>query len=535
MPFTLLNFAALPEPQPVLESDPVPDSINAPLPRRRSGSSIVVIDGDDLKPCLPDDYISSQHYRQHSGDIKEIDQEMLTMLSVNQDNGPHREMAVDCPDTFIARNKTPPRYPPPRPPQHQQQLPFKSASTHNTQQQIQSQQQQIQSQQQQQQLGKQQTQSVNQNSIATITTTATTTATKTTTTLNSLEKLKYITSNNPNGGSIAHPLHSDELEIMADGLYRKGSSSHSSSYDEALSKKSSESFDSISYNNLQNNNNNSNNSNNNMSTSTTTTTSSASPIKQTNGGIGAMQRACGDGSLNSTRSSSSSTAIADDVVGIAPPEYTELREFSNSNKNISCNFPTHVVKHRELPVDVPDSFIEIIKTTPRYPPPPHLSSLSSQLSNSSASTANTALSNINSSLASTNRVSHVTPSASDNFNGITSLGAGTNSAMGLLTTTFSNLEQFAPTLQQQQQLQQTTPKLKQLGKQKSSLSTSSCGSLEDVQKCGLQFANTAVRQQAQPQVPTATMDGDNVSKMSSQILTTKHNNDEVGFLFVNLL
>ncbi|XP_037935702.1 uncharacterized protein LOC119669758 isoform X2 [Teleopsis dalmanni] len=86
-------------------------------PRRRSGSSIVVIDGDDLKPCLPDDYISSQHYRQHSGDIKEIDQEMLTMLSVNQDNGPHREMAVDCPDTFIARNKTPPRYPPPRPPQ----------------------------------------------------------------------------------------------------------------------------------------------------------------------------------------------------------------------------------------------------------------------------------------------------------------------------------------------------------------------------------------------------------------------------------
>jgi hypothetical protein len=28
--------------------------------------------------------------------------------------GPHREMAVDVPETFIARNKTPPRYPPPR-------------------------------------------------------------------------------------------------------------------------------------------------------------------------------------------------------------------------------------------------------------------------------------------------------------------------------------------------------------------------------------------------------------------------------------
>lgn len=27
----------------------------------------------------------------------------------------HREMAVDVPDSFIARSKTPPRYPPPRP------------------------------------------------------------------------------------------------------------------------------------------------------------------------------------------------------------------------------------------------------------------------------------------------------------------------------------------------------------------------------------------------------------------------------------
>ncbi|GBP10694.1 hypothetical protein EVAR_6259_1 [Eumeta japonica] len=32
-------------------------------------------------------------------------------------SGPHREMAVDVPDSFVARNKTPPRYPPPRPPQ----------------------------------------------------------------------------------------------------------------------------------------------------------------------------------------------------------------------------------------------------------------------------------------------------------------------------------------------------------------------------------------------------------------------------------
>ncbi|XP_048483340.1 protein PALS1 isoform X1 [Plutella xylostella] len=68
-------------------------------PRRRSGSSIVVLDADeDKRP--PDD-----------------DQNMIAMLSVTADTGPHREMAVDVPDSFIARNKTPPRYPPPRPPQ----------------------------------------------------------------------------------------------------------------------------------------------------------------------------------------------------------------------------------------------------------------------------------------------------------------------------------------------------------------------------------------------------------------------------------
>ncbi|KPI90974.1 hypothetical protein RR46_14478 [Papilio xuthus] len=42
---------------------------------------------------------------------------MLTMLSLTSDTGPHREMPVDVPENFIARSKTPPRYPPPRPPQ----------------------------------------------------------------------------------------------------------------------------------------------------------------------------------------------------------------------------------------------------------------------------------------------------------------------------------------------------------------------------------------------------------------------------------
>ncbi|KAK9746006.1 PDZ domain [Popillia japonica] len=70
--------------------------------RRRSGSSIVVLDGD-LEPVKkpPDDLDDN------------LDYNMVMMLA--GDNGPHREMAVDVPDTFIARNKTPPRYPPPKP------------------------------------------------------------------------------------------------------------------------------------------------------------------------------------------------------------------------------------------------------------------------------------------------------------------------------------------------------------------------------------------------------------------------------------
>ncbi|KAL8565136.1 hypothetical protein ACOMHN_003923 [Nucella lapillus] len=33
--------------------------------------------------------------------------------SLSEDAGPHREMAIDCPDSFVAKVKTPPRYPPP--------------------------------------------------------------------------------------------------------------------------------------------------------------------------------------------------------------------------------------------------------------------------------------------------------------------------------------------------------------------------------------------------------------------------------------
>lgn len=70
-------------------------------PRRRSGSSIVVLDGElDTVKKPPDEF-------------ELPDYNMVMMLA--GDNGPHREMAVDVPDTFIARNKTPPRYPPPKP------------------------------------------------------------------------------------------------------------------------------------------------------------------------------------------------------------------------------------------------------------------------------------------------------------------------------------------------------------------------------------------------------------------------------------
>lgn len=72
-------------------------------PRRRSGSSVVVVGDEDDKPPPPED--------------PQRDLDMLMMLSLTADAGPHREMAVDVPDSFIARNKTPPRYPPPRPPQ----------------------------------------------------------------------------------------------------------------------------------------------------------------------------------------------------------------------------------------------------------------------------------------------------------------------------------------------------------------------------------------------------------------------------------
>lgn len=73
-------------------------------PRRRSGSSIVVVGQEDAEPVKrpPEDQEADDAYK-------------MMMMMAACDNGPHREMAVDVPESFIARNKTPPRYPPPRP------------------------------------------------------------------------------------------------------------------------------------------------------------------------------------------------------------------------------------------------------------------------------------------------------------------------------------------------------------------------------------------------------------------------------------
>ncbi|XP_073828338.1 uncharacterized protein [Musca autumnalis] len=215
-------------------------------------------------------------------------------------------------------------------------------------------------------------------------------------------KGKMSVAHNPNGGTLSSP---EDLDLMmVDALYRKGSSSHSSSYEsEVLSKKSSESFDSISYRQLQNNNNELNSKDspqrNTSQSNSSSSTESSSKHKKSNGG-GILNG--GGGSLLSSAamvlngggngSGDSLPSITTSSGSTPPPEY-ELKELPSSKSAIVPN----VIKHRELPVDVPDSFIEMVKTTPRYPPPAHLSSLSSQISScSSASTANTTLTRINS-------------------------------------------------------------------------------------------------------------------------------------------
>ncbi|XP_017488927.1 PREDICTED: phosphatidylinositol 3-kinase 2-like isoform X2 [Rhagoletis zephyria] len=425
---------------------------------------------------------------------------MLTMLSVNQDNGPHREMAVDCPDTFIARNKTPPRYPPPhRPPQP----PTQSKTTNNTQ-------------QQQQQPP------------------------------NNGHKKAYpphsskfpVTSSNPNGSGTP-PGTAEEFELMAiDGsglLQRGGSSSYSSSYEESISKSS---FDSIAYchlhnknNNINSLNNNSNNINHNHYNNTSNSSNSSTPSKRCVGvggvvsadssGTGSASGSGGIGSsLNSSAGSSPSANDAPPLIeglGGAPPEY-ELLPLAMCKQVAASLLQPPAGKHRELPVDVPDSFIEIVKTPPRYPPPPHLSSLSSQISsNSSNSTANTTLTHINSSSASSynnsSNINHSHNHTNDNsFSPTCSSISGSYSALASISATASagvSLSACSPLSMDPNHHQSTatTTKstsgggchpLKQLVKQKSLLSLGSLGSSTEK----LDKSAATQRQQPQPQVPS---------------------------------
>ncbi|KAL1505864.1 hypothetical protein ABEB36_005323 [Hypothenemus hampei] len=73
--------------------------------RKRSGSSLVVFETELQEPLKkpPDDLDDS------------LDMVMVVSHGGGDDGQPHREMAVDVPESFVARNKTPPRYPPPKP------------------------------------------------------------------------------------------------------------------------------------------------------------------------------------------------------------------------------------------------------------------------------------------------------------------------------------------------------------------------------------------------------------------------------------
>jgi hypothetical protein len=70
--------------------------------RRRSGSGLVRVGSE----------IGTLEKKRAVDDVTGETLDTMVMMT-SLDNGPHRERAVDVPDSFIARKKTPPRYPPP--------------------------------------------------------------------------------------------------------------------------------------------------------------------------------------------------------------------------------------------------------------------------------------------------------------------------------------------------------------------------------------------------------------------------------------
>lgn len=61
------------------------------------------------------DSVSSQQSHHHHHQQHQIQSTTMVDIPMMLDSGPHRELPVDVPDSFIARTKTPPRYPPPKP------------------------------------------------------------------------------------------------------------------------------------------------------------------------------------------------------------------------------------------------------------------------------------------------------------------------------------------------------------------------------------------------------------------------------------
>ncbi|XP_065214129.1 protein PALS1 isoform X2 [Planococcus citri] len=85
----------------------------------RKGDSFVKVGSREIEDTDEKKILSKDQYDRMMMVMAAVDNGPHRELSVDMDNGPHRELPVDVPDSFIARNKTPPRYPPPKPKQAQ--------------------------------------------------------------------------------------------------------------------------------------------------------------------------------------------------------------------------------------------------------------------------------------------------------------------------------------------------------------------------------------------------------------------------------
>lgn len=207
-------------------------------------------------------------------------------------------MAVDVPDSFIARNKTPPRYPPPRP---QSQVIFTPNGSNSTTSFI--------------------TTSNSTSTSATMPKTAT--------------KSKFLSSTTSSTSSTL--THNGGISL---DLHPHDSFGHSNNNNAII-------------NNVNNSNNNSNNS---------------SHIKNS-----PSLDSCMDFSKKSSSKGPSSLGSACESIGFESMSYHTKSRGSLSTRSSSSGDlgpPEYDLgPHRELPVDVPENFVEMTKSPPRYPPP----------------------------------------------------------------------------------------------------------------------------------------------------------------------